>query len=103
MATNVPGFDVIFYGHDHRTHQQVVTSADGSETLLLNPSSNATYVCDATLRVEIDDNGKVTNKKLLGKLQSVRDLDIDDQFMQHFQASIDSTMAFVNRRAEGRH
>ena len=98
VAKNVPGFDVIFYGHDHRTHQQVVTSADGSETLLLNPSSNATYVCDATLRVEIDDNGKVTNKKLLGKLQSVRDLDIDDQFMQHFQASIDSTMTFVNRR-----
>ena len=98
VAKQVPGFDVIFYGHDHRTLQRVVTSSDGSETLLLNPSSNAAYVCDATLRVETDDKGKVVSKKLIGKLQSMRDIDIDEKFMQQFQPSIDSTMTFVNRK-----
>ena len=38
VAKEVPGFDIIFSGHDHQVHSQWVTNKAGSLVLILDPS-----------------------------------------------------------------
>lgn len=67
VARDVPGFDLILYGHDHRAAVNKVVSSDGSTTLCLGPSSLAATCAEVDIRVTIKD-GKVLEKTLTGKL-----------------------------------
>jgi 2',3'-cyclic-nucleotide 2'-phosphodiesterase/3'-nucleotidase len=97
VAKEVPGFDLILYGHDHTKHQDIITNDKGGIVLCLDPSSIALMVCDAEIKVTMVD-GQVRNKQVTGKVVSVADLPINEQFMDYFQADIDSVDAFVNRK-----
>jgi 2',3'-cyclic-nucleotide 2'-phosphodiesterase/3'-nucleotidase len=44
VATKVPGFDVIFSGHDHQENNLKVQNIEGNEVIILNPKSLANYV-----------------------------------------------------------
>lgn len=97
IAKNIPGFDIILYGHDHKSNKESVTCIDGSKVLCLNPSSNANYVCDATIRLNIC-NGKVTGKTITGDVCDIRKETVDEDFMSNFKNDIDNVQAFVNRK-----
>ncbi len=97
VATEVPGFDLILYGHDHRLNSVTVKNTAGENVLCLNPSSNAHFVCDASINVTLKD-GKVINKKITGDVHDIRNLPVDSDFMAAFSNDIDSINAFVNRK-----
>ena len=92
VAESVEGFDIIFFGHDHIEHN--ITTDKG--VVCLDPSNAARKVAHATVTLE-KKNGKfvITNKK--GELVDVRPLAIDEDYVSHFQATIDSCRAYVNR------
>ena len=98
VAREVPGFDLILYGHDHTQHKEVVRNNEGGDVLCLDPSCNALQVCDATIKVTIGKRKKVTRKEVTGTIVSVADLPIDQQFVEHFQPTIDSVKAYVDRK-----
>lgn len=97
VAENVPGFDIILYGHDHRSNVETIKNIDGNDVLCLDPSCNAYFVTDASIKVTLSD-GKVINKEINGKLQDVRNLPIDKDFMEYFTNDIDSVNSFVNKK-----
>lgn len=97
IAENVPGFDLILYGHDHRSNAETVKCKDGHNVLCLNPSASAYFVSDATLRATVE-NGKVVDTSVSGSLKDVSNMPIDNDFMAYFKADIDSINAFVNRK-----
>ncbi len=96
IAQDVPGFDLILYGHDHKSNKHVVKNAIG-ETLCMNPSSNAEYVCDASIKITFE-KGSITSKTVTGRLADIRQQPVDKDFMEHFKSDIDSVNAFVNRK-----
>lgn len=96
IAQDVPGFDLILYGHDHKSNKHVVKNAIGA-TLCMNPSSNAEYVCDASIKITFE-NGSITSKTVTGRLADIRQQPVDKDFMAHFKSDIDSVNAFVNRK-----
>ena len=96
IAQDVPGFDLILYGHDHKSNKHVVKNAIG-ETLCMNPSSNAEYVCDASIKITFE-NGSITSKTVTGRLADIRKQPVDKDFMANFKSDIDSVNAFVNRK-----
>ena len=96
VAQQVPGFDLIVYGHDHTRHNDIVKSADGSTTLCLDPANNALAVCDATITVEKKD-GKVVYKSVKGDVVDVCGQPVDEQFMKHFQPQIDEVKEWVDK------
>lgn len=96
IAQDVPGFDLILYGHDHKSNKHVVNNAIGA-TLCMNPSSNAEYVCDASIKITFE-NGSITSKTVTGRLADIRQQPVDKDFMEHFKSDIDSVNAFVNRK-----
>lgn len=96
IAKEVPGFDLILYGHDHKSHKEFVGNVSGT-TLCLNPSSNAEFVCDASITVTYDNSG-IASKKIDGDIVDIRQQPIDNEFMAHFKSDIDSVNAFVSRK-----
>ena len=85
VAQQTMGIDIILFGHDHQQKQEVVGHADGSSTLLLNPSSNAHLMAELTLNLQITSE-EVQKIDCKGELVSLEKQPIDDVFMQHFAA-----------------
>ncbi|MBO7139153.1 MAG: bifunctional metallophosphatase/5'-nucleotidase [Prevotella sp.] len=103
VAREVPGFDIIFYGHDHIVHNEwILTSHPSSLTpdsvLTLDPSSSALNVADAQIELTIDGQGKVIRKNITGDIVSVRDEEVDRKMLSRFYAQMDSIKTFVGRR-----
>ena len=51
-AKEIPGLDLIIYGHDHRINCQHLTGANGRDLLLLNPGSHGSMLVYADLEFE---------------------------------------------------
>lgn len=90
IARTVPGFDIIFYGHDHTTHYEEITSSDGSKTLIVNPANNAMRVADA--EIEVSRKGE---KKINVSIVDVANRSIDSKYMAAFDSQINEVKKYV--------
>lgn len=90
IARTVPGFDIIFYGHDHTTHYEEITSSDGSKTLIVNPANNAMRVADA--EIELSRKG---DKKINVSIVDVANRSIDSKYMAAFDSQINEVKKYV--------
>lgn len=90
IARTVPGFDIIFYGHDHTTHYEEITSSDGSKTLIVNPANNAMRVADAEIEVS-----KKGDKKINVSIVDVANRSIDSKYMAAFDSQINEVKKYV--------
>ncbi len=97
VAAEVPGFDLILYGHDHRRNVARERNPLGGEVLCLNPANNAMWVCDATIRLSLED-GRVTGKEVTGTVTDVRDMPIDGEYMARFRQAMDDVGSYVGRK-----
>lgn len=89
IARTVPGFDVIFYGHDHATHYEEVVSGDGSKTVIVNPANNVMRVADAEIEV-----GK-SGKKISVNIVDVANRSVDEKYMATFASQIAEVKRYV--------
>ncbi len=97
IAREVPGFDIIFYGHDHTIHHDIVENVEGKPVLCLNPSAHAHYIADAKLTLTLR-KGKIVDRKAEGKLVNIEQMAIHQPFMERFQSDIDSVQNYVDRK-----
>lgn len=97
VAQKVDGFDIIFFGHDHKLFAQHIINDNGKEVLCLNPSSDALFLSEAEVTFTID-NHQVIDRQITGKNIDIRKEDIDTDFIKHFQQNIDEVLAFTNRK-----
>ncbi len=97
VAREVPGFDIIFFGHDHQVHNEWITCRDGRRVLCIDPSCYANNVAEAEIELTFT-NGQLTKKDIKGQIVSVRDEEVDQQMVSHFQPTIDRIKTYVDRR-----
>lgn len=97
VAESVDGFDLILYGHDHTRHNDTFKSPDGHDVVCLDPSCNALFIADASIRVTTS-NGKVTQKEVKGKIQNICQELPSAAYLKLFQSQYDSIMMFVNKK-----
>ena len=95
VAQQVDGFDVICYGHDHKRAIQNVVNHNGNKVVCIDPGCNATSVADATLTLTLED-GKVVSKNIESSLIDVRDMDIDEGFMECMEDVVNDVTRFVS-------
>jgi 2',3'-cyclic-nucleotide 2'-phosphodiesterase/3'-nucleotidase len=83
VASEVPGFDLVLFGHDHTRYLETISNKDGHEVLCMDPANNAMTVADATLTLE-KKHGKwqLTDKK--GQLYNVTKEEVDTAFLDRF-------------------
>lgn len=97
IAHDVPGFDLILYGHDHQANKEYVIDISGNKVLCLNPSSNAEYVCDVSINIKLK-KGTLYEKNIYGNIQDVTEQPVDEDFMNYFKDDIANVSSFVNRK-----
>ena len=98
VAKEVPGFDVIFFGHDHQVHNEIVTNIEGKHVLCIDPSCYARNVAEAEITLTTDKKGNILKKNIEGNIVSVADMEIDDKMVKHFKNQTDKINEFVNRK-----
>lgn len=97
VAKEVPGFDLVLFGHDHTRYLDNVVNVAGDTVLCMNPANNAMAVADATITVE-KKKGKWQVVSKNGELKDVTKLPVDENYMSYFQPFIDKTNAFANEK-----
>ena len=98
VAERVPGFDIVLMGHDHRQECRNVTNTEGKEVLIIDPANNGNVLTDIDIKVTLDDNGKVVDKKIEGKLLDVNEFEPNPEFMAKFHPQFEEVKNFVDRK-----
>lgn len=97
IAENVPGFDIVFIGHDHLRDHFKVKNIEGDSVLVMDPGSKAGVVANVDVKVTLK-NGKVIAKKISGVLSNVDKYGIDEEFMKRFASQYDTVKNFVSKK-----
>lgn len=97
VARNVPGFDVVFMGHDHQRHCRKVVNAAGDSVLITGPSNAARCVSDVMIKV-VKKNGKLVKKEVSGQITELDAYPVDQAFMKTFAPQYGATIDFVSRK-----
>jgi len=98
VAKAVPGFDVVFAGHDHRLDNESVINPDGKEVLVLDPAAHAGYVAEADIRLKYNAQTKNYDKTVTGHLVSMAAYTPDKDFMKQFFPDFVQVKKFVERK-----
>ncbi|MDE6415996.1 MAG: 5'-nucleotidase C-terminal domain-containing protein [Duncaniella sp.] len=93
VARLVPGFDVIFFGHDHNQFADVVENV-----AVLNPGAHAGAVAMADIALTIDNEGNILKKEVVPHIISVAESEPDSLFMHEFEDEINAVTEFVDRQ-----
>ena len=78
LLSEVPGFDLVIFGHDHKEFCRKMTDCNGDSVLLMNPGPFARKVAVATVSVERNS----ATVKTEGHLEDVTGLEPDSRFIK---------------------
>ncbi|HLN19607.1 MAG TPA: bifunctional UDP-sugar hydrolase/5'-nucleotidase [Bacteroidales bacterium] len=93
VAYNVPGFDIIFNGHDHRLANEKFINREGDTVLMLNAGSKVRNVARVDIVVRKDGT-----KKMTGNLVDVTNIEPDSVFLRKFDNEYKTILEYVNRQ-----
>ncbi len=98
VAREVPGFDIIFMGHDHsRCKETVINESTGKEVYLLNPANNANSVAVANVVFTICNN-TIIDKSITTELPWVKNLQPTEDFNSKFSNARNNIEKFVSQK-----
>jgi 2',3'-cyclic-nucleotide 2'-phosphodiesterase / 3'-nucleotidase len=96
VAYNVPGFDIIFTGHDHRLANEKFINSSGDTVLILNGGSKSVNIAQADITFSGRRKGK-RNKSISGRILDVKDFEIDNEFINRFKKQNETVSTYVNK------
>jgi 2',3'-cyclic-nucleotide 2'-phosphodiesterase/3'-nucleotidase len=97
VAYNVPGFNVIFTGHDHKVANEKFVNSSGDTLLILNGGSRSEKLAEADITFS---SRKIKGKrqiKLSGHIVNVADYKPDPDFIKKFESENKIIDDYVNR------
>ena len=97
VAREVPGFDVIFFGHDHQVHKEWIVNKNGQNVLCIDPSCYVKNVAEAEIELTYT-NGKLSKKVIEGHIVNVLDEEVDTDMLNHFLPQIDAVKSYVSQK-----
>ncbi|HUX95547.1 MAG TPA: bifunctional UDP-sugar hydrolase/5'-nucleotidase [Bacteroidales bacterium] len=96
IAYNIPGFDIIFTGHDHRVANEKIVNSAGDTVLILNAGSRSMNIVRADVTFQKDEMSGEYRKSLKGEVIKVSDYETDDEFMEKFADNHKAILAYVD-------
>ena len=95
VAENVPGFDLIFYGHDHRARVEKIVNVAGDTVCILNSGCRGQNLAVAVVK----DVKKGRKSKIDISLMSAGDENnkVDEDFLNMIQPYLDRAEAYKNQ------
>ena len=97
VAWKVPGFDIIFCGHDHRAANERFVNSQGDTVLILNGGSRSELLARADITIS---TAKLKGKKITsitGELVELKDVPPDVGFISEFSQQDKVVRDYVDR------
>lgn len=98
VIRNVPGFDLVLIGHDHKLRKAYVTDPQNRHVLVLDPASSARFVALATIKLKKDLRDGTYLKRVTGNLIPMKELAPDSLFMADFEHDRAQIEQYVSRQ-----
>lgn len=95
VAFNVPGFDIIFTGHDHRTANETILNSEGDPVLILNGGSRGENIARAD--VILMGSGRKPVKKITGEIVDVEHYRPDRKYSDNFRKQENVVKEYVDK------
>lgn len=89
VAEQVPGFDVIFAGHDHRVSVQWLTNTQGDSVMIIDPGSHGRYAGEATISIGSEGTS------ISGKNIPMKDYEPSEELVKHFTPEYETLSAYL--------
>jgi len=103
VAEQVPGFDIIFAGHDHRVSCEKITNVEGDTVLIIDPGSHGRYAGEAT--ITFGTQGSL----ITGQNVPMTEYQPSEAFLKKFKPQFDilsvylqDTITWLSEKMEGR-
>ncbi|MBK7132504.1 MAG: bifunctional metallophosphatase/5'-nucleotidase [Bacteroidales bacterium] len=97
VAYNVPGFDIIFNGHDHRLANEKFLNAAGDTILILNGGSKSENIAQADIVISSKKIKGKKIRKITGQIIKVAEYKPDPEFIEKFTPQHKTVDEYVNR------
>jgi 2',3'-cyclic-nucleotide 2'-phosphodiesterase/3'-nucleotidase len=97
VAYNVPGFDIIFNGHDHKVANEKFINSAGDTILILNGGSRSEKLSEAEITVSGKKGSGKQKMRIEGKIVNVADYKPDTEFISMFESQNEKIEGYVNR------
>jgi 2',3'-cyclic-nucleotide 2'-phosphodiesterase / 3'-nucleotidase len=96
VAEQVPGFDIVFVGHDHYTWNERIENINGDEVIVLGPKNSAKQVVTANVKFKLNAEGKY-EKNIVGNVVEMEELKADSLFNIEFRNEFNEVKEFVSK------
>jgi len=97
VAERVPGFDVVFVGHDHAGWNKFVKNKNEENVLILGPRGYATTAVAANIKMTFDETNKIWKKEIAGETIDVSKYKSDEEFMNRFASQYEVVKNYVSK------
>lgn len=108
VVTEVPGFHLVIYGHDHMRRCERILNKEGKEVVCLNPSDKARCIAEAHIEVytrtkpgevfspSAENRPEVSRINILARISDITDMiDPEDRFGIKYQDAFHAVDTFV--------
>jgi 2',3'-cyclic-nucleotide 2'-phosphodiesterase/3'-nucleotidase len=97
VAYNVPGFDIILTGHDHRLANEKIVNTAGDSVLILDGGSHSEKIAEADISFFSKKIKGKRQLKISGKIINSADYKPDPEFVNKFTSQYTTIEEYVNR------
>ncbi|MDP4190128.1 MAG: bifunctional UDP-sugar hydrolase/5'-nucleotidase [Bacteroidota bacterium] len=97
IAEQVPGFDVIFTGHDHKIWNMRLKNSEGKDVILCGPANEARTVAAVDVELEFNKKNNSWNKKMSSQTVEIKDFKPDSLFMKKFSPAMQEVKEYVSK------
>ena len=98
VAQQVPGFDVVFVGHDHAGWNFKTTNINGDSVLIVGTKARAKTIAVANILMDFDStNGRWNKKDISGEIVETKNYKPDVKFMSEFIKDLNTVENYVQK------
>ncbi len=97
VAEQVPGFDIVFVGHDHHEWNFKVKNSVGDSVLILGPSARSNSFTEANIKMIFNNETNKWKKNISGEIINSTKFEVDENFQNNISNEFKIVKDFVSR------
>lgn len=98
VAKNVPGFDIILAGHDHKAFLDKVVNITGDTVVVIDPMSHARAVASIKVAFKFNSKSNTWDKSILPSIIEMKDYEPDQEFLTKFKTNYEEIKSYVSKQ-----